>query len=196
MTKQEILKEIEEEVEPFTKDHNKVRMLFSKDEAERAMAHINMAIQRMKYLCSADDVKNVVLDHENPYFRKPQFGQKPGSLVAVRPVLKEYENKTYIGFLIGEISTGCSLEIKDDTLTVKVGGVGNPAIFIPQTGTVVMGFESWWSEIETEAELRQITDADIENTWYVKLWKELHPEKPINDEKKIPDSKGTTGSGS
>jgi hypothetical protein len=44
---------------------------------------------------------------------------------------------------------------------------------VPDLARVVMGWESWWGEIRTPDDLRQITNADVENVWYVKALKTL-----------------------
>jgi len=55
--------------------------------------------------------------------------------------------------------------------------MGNPAMWVPDLNRVVMGWESWWGEIKSEEDLRQISDADIENVWYVKAIKALTEKK-------------------
>jgi len=89
-----------------------------------------------------------------------------GTLVAVRPVNSE---KTYLGVYLGNIPLGLSHAYdpkkKEMNLYIKT----NPAICIPDLGCrVVMGASSWWRELKNEDELKQITDADIQNVWYVK----------------------------
>ena len=49
----------------------------------------------------------------------------------------------------------------------------NPLIFIPSTGQVVLGAESWWGEIENPEKLREITNEDIDGLWYVQAMKSL-----------------------
>lgn len=106
-------------------------------------------------------------------FRVEQF-KKQSVYVAVRPVDDE---KTYLGLLIGEYPIGFSgiYAIKDQKLTVM--GRTNPMIFIPELERVVFGYESWWGRIKSEDQLKQITDADIQNVWYVKALKTLSAEK-------------------
>ena len=48
---------------------------------------------------------------------------------------------------------------------------------MPDLKRLVMGYESWWGIIESEEQLRQITNFDIENIWYVKALKALSDEK-------------------
>ena len=50
----------------------------------------------------------------------------------------------------------------------------NPAIYVPELGKVIYGMESWWHAIKDEKELKDITDNDIDNVWYVKALKEVN----------------------
>jgi len=36
-----------------------------------------------------------------------------------------------------------------------------------------MGCGSWWGAIDNEEDLKDITDSDIENVWYVQLLKKI-----------------------
>lgn len=95
-------------------------------------------------------------------------------LVAIRPVGEGGVGKeTYLGIYIGDFATGASCSYHDGSgvLTLKVGH-HNPAIFVPKLNRVVFGYESWWCEIKSEADFKQITTEDIENVWYVKLMRE------------------------
>lgn len=49
----------------------------------------------------------------------------------------------------------------------------NPAIYVFDLKKVIFGAQSWWSVIENEDELRDITKDEINNTWYVKMFKEM-----------------------
>lgn len=50
----------------------------------------------------------------------------------------------------------------------------NPAIWVPELEKVVWGDSSWWGPIEKKEDAeRLITDADIQNVWYVKALKRL-----------------------
>ena len=85
----------------------------------------------------------------------------PGSFVSVRPCGDEYEDKTYLGLYVGEVAIG-------DTMSLH-----NPCIWVPDLKQYIFGCESWWGVIDSEDDLRKITDADIENVWYVRALKEL-----------------------
>jgi hypothetical protein len=49
--------------------------------------------------------------------------------------------------------------------------LNNPAIYVPELRKIIFGCGSWWSEIESPDEIKDITDDDIENCWYVRLAK-------------------------
>lgn len=98
-----------------------------------------------------------------------------GKPVAVRPCGKEYEGKTYFGIYLGEFPLSFSWQIKSDDpkkMLVKPF-FNNPAIFVPSIRKTIFGCESWWHEIENEEALKQISDEDINGTWYVKMLKQL-----------------------
>lgn len=101
-------------------------------------------------------------------------GPKVGRLVAVRPCDKELNGKTFVGVMIGDVALSMSASFNPDTGVLNVGAVmHNPAIFVPELKRIVLGCESWWSVIETADQLVQITDADINSTWYVQAIKAM-----------------------
>ena len=54
----------------------------------------------------------------------------------------------------------------------------NPAIYVFDLQRIIFGAESWWSIIENQEELKDITDDDINNQWYVKALKAMHKDEP------------------
>lgn len=102
------------------------------------------------------------------------FGGKQGDYVSVRPVSDNPENKTFLGLLLGDIATsiGASYLVKEQRLFLSPAG-HNPAIWVPDLNRIVYGYESWWGTIDTAEQLRQITDDDINNVWYVQALKQL-----------------------
>ena len=93
-----------------------------------------------------------------------------GSLVCVRPCAGKGKGKTFAGILIGRLPQGisCSYRRKDGILSIKPG-FENPLIYIPDLQRLVWGSGSWWGLIYSEDQLREeITDQDIQDTWYVK----------------------------
>ena len=102
------------------------------------------------------------------------FGEPCGKFVAVRPCAKEFGDKTFLGVLIGSIAVKEFISFDKDSRTLSVERcLYNPLIFIPDRSKTVFGYESWWGEIKDETHLKEITDEDIKNVWYVKALAQL-----------------------
>ena len=102
---------------------------------------------------------------------------RAGSLVKIRPCNEEYGGKTYLGLYLGNQpwSQRVSYDKKSGELTV--GMTTNPAIYVFGLQRIIFGAESWWSIIENPEELKDITDEDISNQWYVKALKAIHKDE-------------------
>lgn len=103
----------------------------------------------------------------------PVFGGKQGEFVKVRRA-KEGA-KTQLGLYLGDLPLGLVGGVKRDdpsTLHIQYGRT-NPAIFVFEDNQIVYGCESWWGAIKNPDELKEITDGDIENVWYVQALKQL-----------------------
>ena len=99
---------------------------------------------------------------------------KCGDMVAVMPCDKEYGGKTFLGVYLGDIALSCGAAFDKATGELVVSHcMYNPAIFIPERNAIVYGCGSFWNEIENESQLRQITDADIQDVWYVRALKAI-----------------------
>lgn len=125
-------------------------------------------------------VKSIVVD-EGALIGEPILSTaKRGAWVSVRLAGKE-DQKTYLGVYIGDLKDqpSVSYDPKTQELKLKRSILGTPAIWVPDLNRLVMGYESWWSEIKSPEDLKQITDADIENTWYVKALKSLSKEDKL-----------------
>ncbi len=96
-----------------------------------------------------------------------------GALVKVRPCSKEYQGKTFLGILLGELAYDAMELYYRDTGILKIVPMMNPAIFVPELKKIIWGMESWWSKIEDISELREISDEDIKNCWYVQLLRKM-----------------------
>ncbi len=168
--KLELLKELDKAME-MLKDFSTFKHLFSKDKAEVILAELSQTVGRLGILIVANDLKDLV-HPKNHALQDSPYGAKTGSLVSVRPCGEEYNKKTFIGFYIGDVALGSSISVTEGKIQLNFAN-HNPAIFVPELGKIIYGCESWWGEIESEEELRKITDDDIQNVWYVKLWKEM-----------------------
>lgn len=110
----------------------------------------------------------------------PLFGPKPGAWVSVRPVKDE---KTYLGIMLGDYKEPkLRFDSKTGALAVAQSFLGNPAMWVFDLNRVVMGYESWWGEVKDENDLRKISDADIDNIWYVKAIRSLNPDMNVKTE--------------
>ena len=125
-------------------------------------------------------VKEITFEEGETLRTESTAGKRCGDMVAVRPCAAEYENKTFLGVLIGDIalSIGATLD-QDDVLTIRRQRY-NPAIFIPEKNAVVYGCGSWWGKIESEDQLKNISDKDIESIWYVKALRQIEQNSSRN----------------
>lgn len=96
-----------------------------------------------------------------------------GSMVSIRPVAEGYKGKTFLGVYLGELPIDIVAGFQTKIKTLVVVTQINPAIFVPELNKIIYGIESWWGVIESEEQLRQITNDDIQNIWYVKALQEL-----------------------
>jgi hypothetical protein len=106
---------------------------------------------------------------------------KPGTLVQVRPCGDEYKGRTYLGMYLCSAPTGFIGEQVGDKIVLLMNDYTNPAIYVPELNKIIWGYGSWWGPIKSEDQLRQITDDDIKNIWYVKALKQLESDKSITD---------------
>lgn len=102
----------------------------------------------------------------------------PGTFVSIRSCKKEHGDKTRLGLLIGYVPIHAGVEFSKETKRLKFIVSGdNPAIFVFDLNEVVLGCESFWGAIESEKQLREITNDDIQNVWYIKALKQLSEKK-------------------
>lgn len=105
----------------------------------------------------------------------PLFGGKQGSFVKVRKAGEG--EKTKLGLYLGDLPLGVAGGVTATGELVLKYGMTNPAIFVFEDNQIVYGCESWWGQIETPEELKEITDGDIGNVWYVRALKALTTEE-------------------
>jgi hypothetical protein len=97
-----------------------------------------------------------------------------GYLVKVRPCDKELEGKTFLGIYLGEVALSIRATYKADARTLGIEPtMHNPAMWVPALGRVIYGCGSWWGRIKTEADLQEITEADIDSVWYVQALRSI-----------------------
>lgn len=148
----------------------KIEQLLTKIDAispVRAIATILIQIE------SAASVENIRFNSDATFLYSKT---KDIQFVSIRPCAEEYNKKTYLGVLIGDVATSVSGKISNKELIVSPSMM-NPAIYIPETNSIVYGFASWWGKIKSPDQLREITTNDINNVWYVAALKELQKEQ-------------------
>lgn len=106
------------------------------------------------------------------------YKEKVGKLVKIRPCAEEYENKTYLGLFLGSLPTGTpSVSYNRNTQELNVRPMNNPAVFVFDLNKIIYGYESFWGFIENPEEVKEITDDDIDNIWYMKLLRKMNSDE-------------------
>lgn len=124
---------------------------------------------------------NQIRASEDPFFTNSSGDVSTGDFVAVRPAAEEFGGKTYLGVFVGEIPLNVAVKEVEEGVIEVARSFYNPLILIPELGEVVYGFNSWWTKIDNEGDLRAITDADIENVWYVQALKRIQQAAQAED---------------
>lgn len=124
---------------------------------------------KSKYIEYPIEVSKMNIREDINSYRKSDIGK----LAKVRPCKEEYSNKTYIGIFLGELPIGHSVSHNPDSKELNISFRVNPAIFVPELKKIIYGCESWWSIIDDASKLDDITDDDINNTWYVQALNQL-----------------------
>lgn len=96
-----------------------------------------------------------------------------GKLVRIRPCDEKYNGKTFLGIFLGNMPIPMYVYYDKDEQLLSIRNMNNPAIFIPDINEIVFGFESWWSIVKSVEDVKDITDDDINNVWYVKMLNSL-----------------------
>lgn len=101
---------------------------------------------------------------------EPQYAFKQGTLVTIRPANDE---ATYMGVYLGDLPMMLTTSLNETSHILTVSAVPNPAFWVFGLERIVFGAESWWQKVKTPDDLKAITDADIQNQFYVKLLKDM-----------------------
>lgn len=124
---------------------------------------------------------------EAPMLRPPLLSRGV-TWVAVRPCDGDGK-RTHLGFLLGDMALGASVRYDRKSGVLSVApSMHNPAIWVPDLGRIVYGCESWWGAIKGPDDLRKITDADIQDVWYVRALKDLEKAKAATPAQKDADA--------
>lgn len=108
-------------------------------------------------------------------FEKPdrRVSKRAGKFVKVRPCNEKYGGKTYLGMFLGEQQASIHVFFDDENGILKVNPITNPAIYVFELREVIFGMESWWSIVDNPNDIKDITEQDIDNVWYVQLLKAM-----------------------
>lgn len=115
------------------------------------------------------EVSKINSNIDKGYYRDSQIGK----FTRITPCGEEYGGKTYLGLYLGDLPIGHNISHNPETKELSISFSNNPAIFVFNLNKIVYGMESWWGIIESEDDLKEITESDINNIWYVKALKEL-----------------------
>ena len=124
---------------------------------------------RSMYIEYPIEVSKINTDSDKTDYRDSLIGK----FAKIVPCGEEYKGKTYLGIYLGELPIGHHITHNSETKELNVSFTNNPAIFVFNLNKIIFGCESWWGIIESEEDLKEITDEDINNIWYVKALKEL-----------------------
>lgn len=108
---------------------------------------------------------------ENHKITTEGLGHKCGALCVIKPCDEKCHGKSYIGIYIGDLPTNIITSFDEEQGILTNRTMNNPAIFVPELKKIVYGCESWWKEIESPDDFKEITTEDVENQWYMKLLK-------------------------
>ena len=101
-----------------------------------------------------------------------------GKFVSIRPCGDNPDNLTFLGLYVGDLPISIHLDYKEEGQILTISqGFSNPAIFVFDLNKIVYGAESWWGTIDTEDDLKRITNADIDDIWYVKAMRAMMEEE-------------------
>lgn len=147
----------------------------NKETAEEAPKDLAAMLEAMAKSIAETEIEQfpvVGLDRESSMRARPGGnGPTVGSMVKIRPCAAEYEGKTFLGVYLGTFAIDAFVARKKGTEERKIVCNTNPAILVPALKKVIFGVESFWGPIKDEAELRAITDSDIDSLWYVQALK-------------------------
>lgn len=127
----------------------------------------NFKSRYIEYPITVSKIETTPIKYEDTWHAKI------GQLVAVRPCGDEYGKKTYIGFYLGDLPLQSTVHFNEKEGLLKVGTMTNPAMFVPELNKIIWGCGSWWHTIDNEEQLKEISDEDINNVWYVQLAKAM-----------------------
>lgn len=95
---------------------------------------------------------------------------KVGTWVAIRPA---GDTRTYLGVYLGDLTLDVQAVYHKVRKTLTLQPFTNPTFFVPGKDQLFWGYGSWWRPLNSAEDLKDITDAAIDDVWYVRALKEL-----------------------
>lgn len=121
----------------------------------------------IEYPLTINGIENKIIDTTG-------MGHECGALCEVSPCGDEYKGKTFLGIYLGDLPIAIYTSFDRKSRVLNNSTMNNPAIFVPELKKIIYGCGSWWREIESVEDFKGISKEDIENTWYVKLLRQLN----------------------
>lgn len=119
----------------------------------------------IEYPLTIQGIENRKIDTKGMY--------ETGSLCEISPCKKEYEGKSFLGIYLGDLPIRIHTTYDRKSGILNNFAMTNPAIFVPELKKIIYGMESWWRIIEKPEDFKGISKEDIENTWYVKMLRNM-----------------------
>lgn len=104
------------------------------------------------------------------------------------------DEKTYFGIYLGCFPWQLCAGYNPNDGMLTVDAIDNACILLPLQRRTVYGAECWWSRIDPDEDLSDITGAEIDGQWYAQLAKALTDVEERADRAEI-RSKQTDGNG-
>ena len=166
------------------KNHNEAHCVFNGREDEKVIVVTtedcencgNFSSRFIEYPLTIQEIENTPIDTVG-------IRKSCGELCEVTLAKKDTGKKSYLGIYFGDLPIG--IQSTYDTKTGKLNNfaVKNPAIYVFELKRIVYGCESWWRIIKSLDEFKGIPMDEIENTWYVRLLRDMQ-KKDNNSSKK------------
>ncbi|WP_373261955.1 hypothetical protein [Hungatella hathewayi] len=100
------------------------------------------------------------------------YKKSVGKIVRIKRCLEETEEKEYLGILLGEMFSCNAVSYKRKTGLLVVNPVLNPAIYVPELKKIVYGYESWWSFVQSQDEIKSISKDDVLRQFFIRILEE------------------------
>lgn len=122
-----------------------------------------------RYIEFPIEVSKITYDNERLGLRDSQIGK----FARIAPCSEEHKGKTYLGLYLGDLPAGTRVSYNPENKELTTRFDTNPAIFVFDLNKIIFGYESWWGIVESEDDLREITQDTINDQWYMRALKAM-----------------------